>query len=58
MVDRNGEFGPSFATVPAVTTAFSSSESSSSIAAAASLTNEEMFETVDMVTTALLHSEK
>ena len=49
----HGEFGPSFATIPAVTTAFGSSESSSSAAtAAASLTNEDMFETADMVTTA------
>ena len=57
-IDGHGEFGPSFATIPAGTTSFSYSESSSSTAAAAFLTNEDMFETADMVTTALLHSEK
>ena len=59
MVHGRGEFGPSFATIPAVTTTtFSSSESSAAATAAASLTNEDMFETADMMTTALLRSEK
>ena len=58
MVHGRGEFGPSFATIPAVTTTTFSSSDSSAATAAVSLTNEDPFETADIMTTTLLGSEK